>query len=62
MKTLIIVATFFACLSFYLFTELEVLKREKEAYDWRNFTCKTLLDDPVTKQIYCPNHKIVRMK
>jgi len=42
--------------------EVKYLLHEKEAYQWRNFTCKTLLDDPVTKQIFCPSHKVRRLK
>ena len=30
-------------------TELTALKREKEAHNWRYFTCRTLLDDPQTR-------------
>lgn len=29
------------------------LERERSAHQWRQFSCKTLLDDPVTRRIMC---------
>jgi len=29
------------------------LNHEKEVYNWKYFTAKTLLDDPVTRDIVC---------
>lgn len=31
--------------------EISALKREREAHNWRYFTCRTLLDDPQTRAI-----------
>jgi hypothetical protein len=33
--------------------EVRDLKREREAYGWRQYTCKTLLSDPKTCAIMC---------
>jgi len=33
--------------------EVKDLQHEREAYGWRQYTCKTLLDDPKTRAIMC---------
>jgi len=30
--------------------EVQALEREKEAHGWRQFSCRLLLDDPVTRR------------
>lgn len=40
-------------LYYNLFIYTRSLEREKEAHQWRNFTCDVLLSEPKTRAIMC---------
>jgi hypothetical protein len=33
--------------------KLKALEREREAYEWRKYTCQSILNDPITRRIMC---------
>jgi hypothetical protein len=47
---LVVILSFIAGLQAVTIARLE---HEKEVYDWKYFTAKTLLDDPATRAIMC---------
>lgn len=49
----IVLIIFLTMLLVMKFIEVRELKHEQEAYKWRQFTCKTLLDDRKTRAIMC---------
>ena len=51
LTTFIVITSILLGTNIYSGVKLQELAQEKVVYNWRFFTCRTLLDDPATRQI-----------